>query len=299
MVKVTGLNQDGYFIGNPIIVGFEDTSSPLFYIDFILTNLENNQISAKFRAYANASGYIEFNLSPMLKSIFRLPKIVATGSTVEIDSRDEIRIEIEMTYKDENTGNYTIQKTFTRAFRYGNLTNQTPVKNAIQKTTAVLPMWKEFNIYSYFLHGDLTISAGFNPDDFELQTMKNNEGIYLRFLNSLGVLSYWYFETFEKTKKNKSYGSIRNGADFINLGSDFEENTKVFSKVKKEFLPIITDLINSTYVERLESRGMVGENWQQVSLLDNSISDKSQDKVSRVAITFADVLTVNSSLLWN
>ena len=299
MINISGFAQNGYYIGNPIIAEISDNQNQLFFAEMVLTNLTTGVQSSIFRAFADLSGLIILDFAPIIKAIFEEPSIYDTLLSSTPITVNEIKIAFQFTYADGDTDQTNLTRKFIRGYKYDDLRNQYPVRNKLQKTTDILPMWAGLKAYAYYMDNDCVITSDNDPDLFQLQNTKSCKGVYLRFINSMGVVSYWYFETFEKIYKNNPLGVVKNAFDYTDLGAEIDIQMKLASKVKNEFVPIIRDLIYSPFVERFVKSAGGGDQWQRVKVHSNTITEQSHEKAVRVSVLIEDNINANPSLLWS
>ena len=120
------------------------------------------------------------------------------------------------------------------------------------------PYWVGYPIARYFIESrgnkcfiikrprDIDALSGYNR-----MPIKSCKGVYLKWLNSSGGFSYWLFEGYTPKQTSKSLGQYQNSFKIGDLGNALDFEIDVYSKVKKEYLKMMTDLINSPFILKI------------------------------------------------
>lgn len=239
-LSVTGIEEDIYYINNDIIVELEETNGANYFSlaiagfqIFILSCINNK---------------LRFNLSQCIKPL--VPVLDHNNNVVKktflITSYKLVGNVFEQVNQVEMT------KSFLFGGKRGNKRNipvpintiLTPIGSGVK-----LPYFKRYpNEYSIVTGASPNYQVTTNTmliNDPNVLVRKNrcNE-VYVKFLNSLGGYSFWLFENCTDEQKSTNLGLINNVFE-IDMGSEFEQELELFSKVPKEYMPLMQDLIFS------------------------------------------------------
>jgi len=299
-MTITGLENNYYLFNNTVQVvvnGFGLTN--IKYLEVIATNNYNSKTMA-LRFYP-LNNEFAFDISTLVKSTFDYPNNDLLKNlnniTFDFNAVDELDI-IETT---------SIDKYFIRGGNFkGFYPNGTIKQNYINNFDFInilisekIPRWIGKIIEATQITDDAFTTTSFNPSlFFEIQEIPCN-GKYVKFLNSLGTYSYWFFEGFENKKDTKALDLINSipytftDNNFFDLGVTVESEIEIRTQVPERFNDLMLHLIISPEVYIVEE--------------DNSltkIKQKNQkwfynpiDKVFEYKFTFEIDNIINPSLL--
>ena len=288
---INGLALNGYYINNPVYISITDLITSK-YIEITIAG-------AVYKLYPNLAGEVLVNLSSMIR--VSIPLTQANGD-YENSSITNTTHELTITVKDyKNDGTTTTTETFVKTFirggEFGNNNNLIATPNKTLVSSLKIPVWINKPCALYFLNDslqvikmplkDVTISYfdDVHQVGIELQQTRYTDGVYLKFLNSLGGYSYWNFERTSTKLKSENIGyyvtpSIA-GEQVTDMGHTLKEDITVESVVKAEYINIIKDLITSTEVYVFDDN-----NWVRIVLDGNSLTLNPAKKVYDVSVTY-------------
>lgn len=290
---IKGLELNGYYINNPLYIEVSDLINTK-YIEVTLAGAN----SVIYKLYSDLQGKVLVNLASMVRVMLPLTSANTdyTNNTTE-NTVHELSITIKEYKTDNTTTEQSFSKKFVRGGKIGNLINQVAQVGVTLTNSTKLPVWKGRPVALYNMTNDLTVgkhpivvNTSFFDDGFniqiEVQTTRYVDGVYLKFLNSLGGYSYWNFERTSSKLKTDSIGyyvtPTINGEQVNDMGQTIDEESTAESVVKSEYIGIIKDLITSSEVYQLT----YDNNWERVILDGNSITINPVKKVYDVSISF-------------
>jgi len=293
---IKGLELNGYYINNPLYIEVSDLINTK-YIEVTLTYAGVNSVT--YKLYSDLTGKVLVNLASMVRVMLPIP--VAnndyTNNTTE-NTVHELSINIKEYKTDSTTTEQNFNKKFVRGGKIGNLINQTSATGIVLTNSKKLPVWKDRPVALYNMTSDLVVRklsllnlTGNYFDEahniqIEVQTTRYVDGVYLKFLNSLGGYSYWNFERTSTKLKTDNIGyyitpSIT-GEFVTDMGQEINEEITVESVVKVEYIGIIKDLITSSEVYKYDG----DNNWERIILDGNSLTLNPVKKVYDVSISY-------------
>lgn len=292
---IKGLESNGFFINNPIYIEV----SELVNTKYIEVTLSYNGVnSVTYKLYSDLQGKVLVNVANMVRVMLPIP--VANTDYVNNTTENTVH-ELTITIKEYKTDNTNTEQSFTKKFirggKIGNLINKTSSTEIVLTNSNKLPVWRNRPVALYNMTNDLVVGKypiivntnfyddGFNID-IEVQTTRYVDGVYLKFLNSLGGYSYWNFErtsTKLKTDNIGYYVTPSIAGELVNdMGQEVQEESTVESVVKVEYIGIIKDLITSSEVYQFTG----DNNWERIILDGNSITINPVKKVYDVSISY-------------
>ncbi|WP_312922176.1 hypothetical protein [Empedobacter brevis] len=292
---IKGLELNGFFINNPIYIEVSDLINTK-YIEIILSY--NGVNSVTYKLYSDLYGKVLVNLASMVRVMLPIP---VANIDYSADSTENTVHELTINIKEYRTDNTISEQSFLKKFVrggvLGNKINQISLIGNTLVNSVKLPVWKYKPCALYYMTNDLVVkkipinSAGSYFDSghniqIELQTTRYVDGIYLKFLNSLGGYSYWNFERTSTKLKAESIGyyvtPTITGEKVTDMGQEVQEESTVESVVKAEYIGILQDLITSSEVYKYDG----DNNWERIILDENSITINPVKKVYDVSISF-------------
>ncbi len=182
----------------------------------------------------------------------------------------------------------------------GNKSNIFARINTPLTPTEKLPYFKGYpNTYSVIepsesgysiLHTELLIT---NPNAVNIK-VRGCYNVYVKFLNSLGGYSYWMFESYTDEQKNTNSGIINNHVSF-DLGNKLDQEIELYSKVPRDFIPLIQDLIISPEIYIYDKDNDEYNKYYSSSNTVQSIPYKAGQKLK---IKLKPFTNYNPQVLW-
>lgn len=303
---IKGLELNGYYINNPLYIEVSDLINTK-YIEVTLAFAGSS--SVVYKLYPDLNGKVLVNLASMVRVMLPLP--VANTDYVNNTTENTVH-ELSITIKEYKTDNSITEQSFVKKFvrggKIGNLINQVAQVGVTLTNSTKLPVWRNRPVALYDMTKDLivgkhpiVVNTNFYDDgyniDIEVQTTRYVDGVYLKFLNSLGGYSYWNFERNSTKIKSDSIGyyvtpSIT-GEVVNDMGQEVSEESTAESVVKAEYIGIIQDLITSSEVYKFDD----DNSWERIILDGNSLTLNPVKKVYDVSISFKRHNTFTPSTL--
>lgn len=292
---IKGLESNGYYTNNPIYVEVSDLINTK-YIEVTLAFAGSSSIV--YKLYSDLTGKVLVNLASMIRVMLPLPVANTdyTNNTTE-NTVHELSITIKETKTNNTTSEQSFVKKFVRGGILGNKINQVAQVGVTLTNSTKLPVWRNRPVALYVMTKDLivgkhpiVVNINYFDDnyniDVEVQSTRYTDGVYLKFLNSLGGYSYWNFERTSTKLKTDNIGyyitpSIT-GEFVTDMGQEINEEITVESVVKAEYIGILQDLITSSEVYQFTG----DNNWERIILDGNSITINPVKKVYDVSITY-------------
>lgn len=293
---IKGLELNGYYINNPLYIEVSDLINTK-YIEVTLTYGGVNSVT--YKLYPDLTNKVLVNIASMVRVM--LPLTSANTDYVNNTTENTVH-ELSINIKEYKTDNTTTEQNFSKKFvrggKLGNLINQTSATGIVLTNSTKLPVWRNRPVALYFITSDLVVHklpllnlTGNYFDEahniqIEVQTTRYTDGVYLKFLNSLGGYSYWNFErtsTKLKTDNIGYYVTPSISGELVNdMGQEIQEENTVESVVKSEYIGILQDLITSSEVYKYDG----DNNWERIILDGNSLTLNPVKKVYDVSISF-------------
>lgn len=249
---IKGFEHDGYYTNNPIYIEVSELVNTK-YIEVILNYTGASSVT--YKLYPDLNGKVLVNLASMVRVMLPLP--VANNDYTNNTTENTVH-SLTITIKEYKTDNTTSEETFSKKFVrggiLGNKINQVAQVGVTLTNSTKLPVWKGRPVALYDMTTDLVVgkhpivvNINYYDDnyniDVEVQTTRYVDGVYLKFLNSLGGYSYWNFERTSTKLKTDNIGyyitpSI-NGEVVTDMGQEVSEESTAESVVKAEYIGII------------------------------------------------------------
>lgn len=286
-LNVNGLTKDFYLSNNPIIVDIEETQDHDYLTIKIGSYAASMLTPIAKKAKVDVSSYIKTLYDN--SNITKVPIVISSFKRVN--------------NVDQLVNSTTLTKHFIRGGKRGGQTNTTVQPNTILKVTEKIPYWDGyFTTYGYLNTTNnpaLIEQILVNPDfmrSVDKRKVKGCNSVYVRFLNSLGGYSYWMFEGVTDQQKNTNEGLINN-TRLIDLGNSFDQEIELFSKVPKQYIALIQDLIVSPdiYIYRLGEEGVV---WDKYYSNNNTVEVNPAKNAQSVKIKLKPFNKFNPQTQW-
>jgi len=304
---VTGIESDLYYINNPILINIKALDSRVNYLDMSISNINDSNniiVSNSLRIYPNTNKeIIDFNLSEVIKANFPRPKhpitTLANGTAINTNYvRFLINIQQRLTTGGDGVL-YSAYKTFLRGGKDEQSLNVTASVGDTLKEGDNILIWGGLPVSRYYIDGNKKIAISNIILATEIKQMKpiGCEPFYVRFLNSKGGYSFWYFPVWEKEKKTKSVGYVDRSRprDGFSLGFESTHTVKAESKIRRENFELAEALISSPEVHVYNK---YGNTWSRIELKDGSFSRNTYEDVTDFNVNFNVKLTNDERLIW-
>lgn len=281
-VTATGLDANGYLINNEIWTSLT-SEQEIGYFNLSFENLSNGKSSNTFTVYT-FDNVGRVNIAPIVKSMFDYP---------DVRNYNQFRI----TITSSNNDVLVLHKTFIRGGERTNNTNINLTAGTILRPSVKLPIWDGYPTDEYYLNESFEIAVRpLNDVSVLIKDFKRVKGcnnLYLRFLNQMGGYSNWLFESYGETESGSSIGGFIRDNKVDDFGVDAESNLSVYSKVSKEYIGLMQDLIVSH-----EIYAFMDSEWVRITAGKNSIEEDTAKRAFTVRIKFDMNYRFNPSLLW-
>lgn len=310
-ITTRGLASNNYYINNDILVELTSTYSDGYFIIF-LTNETTNITTRNLISHQDSQKKATINLSPIIKSIFSLPKFVSQSSIVgqppTHDGRDLITININ--HSRHETAPIVFQKYFIRG---GQRTQKTNVVSPVGwlQPNGIYPVWTGLPYTASFMPNTGSIQALNPPSDIIDYRRESGCGSsYIRFLNQMGGYSYWLFSSGKEIDSNKPLGSFTKygyygkgtvvdffsvpPSNVIDLGHESDTKLSVSGKVPLKYIDLIKDLIISPEVHVYSNAA-----FRRVYVQSGSVDKDLNKRAYQVKLSFDMNNKFNPSILWS
>jgi hypothetical protein len=322
-MNLSGLSSNFYLANNPIYLSISGIDDRTPYIDYFISVYDNQgsitSTSKPQRSY-NLNNTLSVDIAPLIKSFMSEPNhntnytelnpfpfyfnhIKINITVREYEYKNTVVSDPEggldrIVFSTEIVNTDTISnKTFIRGGKrtYDNNINLGNATNLI--VTDKIPVWSGLPVDYYYTNlQDGIVKTNIIPGELkDERTVKGCESIYVKFLNSLGGYSYWLFENYENEEGNDNLGSILRQSSILDLGSEYNSDLELISKVPDRFIDLIKDLIVSKeiYLYNQETQA-----WMRILSNNNKIKTNPFDVNTKVKLKFAIPTRYNPSLLW-
>lgn len=304
---VTGLNSNRFLAGNPVPVTITQSSGTFAtaaIITMTITKLATHPSDMQYtlppvKLYPPSDG-ITFDLAPYIKGLLPEPYVPTTNYQNPVPNFQRFNITFNESQSDTSAA--YLNKAFVRGFKRTK-SNQaiTLSSGEVLSPSPRIPVWPTFPS-AYF-----TIDATGNiipstvvPTDVvkQMNPPASCDPFYVRFLNSLGGYSFWMFNAWEWEANSNSVGVIERTTSVNNKSLGFREESQVTldTRVKREFFPLLRDLIVSPVVQvynQFETNG-----WLKIELQDGSFSENNYEDLVEFTCKADLMLNVNPQVVW-
>lgn len=305
-MNVTGLNTNRFLAGNPIPVNLSLASGSFETGSFITMNItrlsthggELPVVMPPTRLYPSPSG-LTIDLAPYIKGLLPYPYVPTSTYQDPIPNYQNFNITFSENQTDSS--NAFLNKTFIRGFkRESSATAMTLSINTQLNPVALIPVWQGYPSARFYLDSGSTIRSTIVVEpqySKQMRTPTNCDPFYLRFLNSLGGYSFWMFNAWDWSTKSSEVGVIERTASNNNRSLGFtEENTvTVDTRAKREFYPLMRDLIVSPVIQVYDKFGM---DWKKIELKGQSITESNYEDLIEMTATFDLMLGNKPEVIW-
>jgi|GEM_PF-1220654 len=309
---ITGLNQNGYCINNPVYVWIRPAvNAPANQnVAKYSIKITNNQTQATHTFYFSAiNKQVTVNLSPMLKAMFKKPKHKYTNQPVvenyiENAARETFSFQIGKFLQTAQIPITTQKINFKHFFRAGYFENGFDIALPMGKTLHnydKIPYWNGLPAEEYYINESHNIY--FRPITSlplkRKERMPNHtcNPIYIKFLNALGGYSYWLFDSKTTNYKTKNTGYYNSDFRYTtDYGNQIEQTIELYSKVPVRYIAIIRELIVSPeiYFYQPESEWK----WTQIINDNNDFVYSLDKKINEVKLSFVQPMNYNPQTAW-
>lgn len=302
---VTGLNSNRFLAGNPIPVNislsgadFETGSFITMSATKMITHPGDVATVFNIKLYPGPKG-IDIDLAPIIKGLLPNPYIPTTSYQNPLPNYQNISIYFSENQTDTSfsVGN----KMFIRGYkREKSSTAFTLPTNAKLNPADRLPVWQGYPTARFWIDDADTMQSSIVVTGDDVKQMRiptTCDPFYVRFLNSLGGYSFWMFNAWEWGTKEKEVGVIERTVSNDNRSLGFKEENTITAdtRVKREFYPLIRDLIASPVIQVLDK---FGEDWNKIEIKGQSISENNYDDLIEVTVNFDLMLGNKPEVIW-
>lgn len=303
---VTGLNSNRFLAGNPVPVklslatGVFETGS---FITMNITRLSTHGgelpiVMPSTKLYPGPSG-LEIDIAPYIKGLLPYPYVPGTSYQDPVPNYQNFNITFSESQTDSS--NAFLNKTFVRGFRREESeTAMTLAINAQLNPVDTIPMWTGYPSARFWIDSGSAIRSTQIVESQYSKQMRaptNCDPFYVRFLNSLGGYSFWMFNAWDWSTKTTGVGVIERTASTINRSLGFKEDNTITvdSRVKREFLPLIRDMIASPVIQVY---GKFGMPWKKIELKGQSITESNYEDMIEATASFDLMLGNRPEVIW-
>lgn len=304
-VQVEGLNGNGYLINNSIILNILETGNTSGHFGFKIEIYKGSSLVQTIVTSA-INKRLRLDISSQIKSLFSLPSQYDSNSNAglfRIHIFSGFITPLGFVYYDFS-GSYNVTKSFIRGGIRGNGRNLTLPVGAVLNP--------DRNVYTPYFPGYPNEVSSIINDNGNLWIVKQNinplapnvikrrekgcNSTYVKFMNSLGGYSFWLFEGNTYEEKNTNSGIINN-LSIIDLGNEVQEELELYSKVPRNFISIMKDLIISPeiYIYSLTEQG---ETWSRYYSGSNTIEINPVKTSQEVKIKLKPFTNYNPQVIW-
>lgn len=291
-MTVKGLENNAYLINNPIIIDLIGNSNDVRHFDLAIRNITRNTFSSLTLDTPPGKSEMKYNISPVIKSLFSKPN----NTTVSNINLFEIQ-SVARNNEGVVGSNVVVRKSFIRGGEDTDKTNLYMNNGDLCLPADKIPYWRgkqvDYSSVLYLPNGGAAIITRFELGIHgEMMKSRSCDGAYIRFLNSRGGYSYWYFEGKKKNKKTKTLGRI---GDLYprSLGSEFESEYELFSKVPRRYYPLMDDLIASPEIYIQQE-----DHWERLNSESNTTTFDNTSRSTDVKLKFKTFSNYNPVITW-
>ena len=307
---VTGLSGNRFLIGNKIPVKIELNNGE-FEIGSVITititklvifSSDTELILPDIKLFPYG-GFLEFDLAPYIKGLINYPYSPDGGLSDEFNGiiPNMGFFNIAISENQNNTSQIFLNKTFIRGFKRENSKEAFTIPvNTILSPVEKIPYWTSYPTGKFYINiGNYIICEPIivNPNEFKLMpTPSNCDPFYIRFLNSLGGYSFWLFNAWEWNTSSKSKGVVNDLLERHSLGFTEDNTVNLDARVKREFFPLMKDLIVSPMIQVYNKFG--ADKWLKIDLKSSSFKENNYEDLIEFNCTVDLNLGNNPQVLW-
>ena len=315
-MQISGLSSNFYLSDNPIYLTVSNIVADASYIEVFLTKYKSDgsvdSVSTPQKIY-NLSTSISLDIAPLVKSFMPEPSHNTNYTNLSQFAFNNNFIKAKITVNEvkyvlpqgrSDTRGYDAtvsSQSFTKHFIRGGYRTYDSNKNLVVGqnliVTDVIPAWGGYPVDYYTTNTTSGIVKNNSiPTNLkEERSVKGCNPLYVKFMNSLGGYSYWLFENYENEEGNDNLGSILRQSSILDLGSEYNSDLELISKVPERFMPLMKDLIVSKEIYLYNSED---QTWQRILSNNNKVKTNPFDVNTKVKLKFAIPTRYNPSLLW-
>lgn len=303
---VTGLNSNRFLIGNKIPVtikldnseNFEVGSVIIINITKLVTHSGDVQVTLpSIRLFPNKDSLV-FDLSDYIKGL--MPYAYTPNNSYQNPIPNYQRFNITIHENQKNTSEVFLNKTFIRGFKrlYSNSAFTLSVNETLCPSDKI-PYWNGYPFARFYIDGNSTIQVQEVVDPQYTKQMRPStscDPFYVRFLNSKGGYSFWLFNAWDLNTKSSSKGLVNKVLSRDSLGFSEENTVNVDTRVKREFFPLMQDLIVSPMVQVYNKFGT--DNWVKIDLKNSSYTENNYEDLIEFSCSFDLNLGNKPEVIW-
>lgn len=319
-MNVNGISSNYYLTDNPIFVNLSNIDFSTDHVAIFARNTRTQEVSVPMNYYPYGNQNLNIDIAPLVKSMMSEPdhapplKAVFSaqpqfGQKLFESYFNGNLITLEITFRERTSSTSFYDEKRTRTFiRGGKRTyqsNQNLSYGDILSPTSIIPTWRGYPA-AYYLIGRIDTETTIGPlgvvksiripaDKRKNLKVKGCNPQYVKFLNSLGGYSYWLFENWETEETNDNLGGILRRNEVLDLGNSYDKSVKLTSKIPKEFLPLIKDLIVSKEIYLYDREN---QDYIRVSSEKNRVKENPFSVNFKVDLKFKLHNRYNPSLTW-
>jgi len=293
MANITGFSSAAYFCENPILINITD-------YDFNKINLIIQPLglgSFSFTLYTNPqSDLINYDISIPIRSLIGRPKHPDSITNDQPIGTNYM----QMSFRFNDAENNLIQsfsKNFIRGSKSIQGNNQSYSQGESLNETDKILRWGTLPVYNYYVDSFNRIRAtNIIPDEDSFQMREIGcDPFYIRFMNSKGGYSYWYFPTWESNVKNKSIGWVERKPvkNSFSLGYAEEAFFKCKSRIHRDHFAIARALISS-----LECHWWHNNEWILIRVDKVDFKENNFDDITEFNADFFIPKSKSDALIW-
>lgn len=288
-MNLTGLNSNRYLAHNRIPITITGDYNRDSEIVMSITRNSDSYNLPEIRLFPSPSGLV-LDLSPYIKGLLPIPYVPGNSYSDPIPNTESFNI----TFSDSQDSEVFLNKTFIRGGRRtSSMDAQTVSTNTRLAPVDILPYWDGYPNGDFKIDSSSRIRYNLLVDNFkQMRNPKSCDPFYIRFLNSLGGYSFWMFNSYESDSDSNGLGTIT-GLKNRSLGFTNTTSINADTRVKREFYPLMLDLMVSPVVERYKD----GE-WNQIFIKPGTFNSNNYEDLAEVTCEFETNLNYNPGVIW-
>jgi len=305
---VSGLNSNRFLAGNPIPVTMSLDGASFVqgkYITMSITKLIEYPDDVLYtlppvKLFPSPSG-ITIDLAPYIKGLLRPPYIPGDSYILPIPNLQKFNITFSENQTDSS--NVFLNKAFIRGFKREESDSAFTISIGEELVPAgIIPVWSGYPYARFGMRESSTIGVYTVVEPQYVKQMRlptNCDPFYVRFLDSLGGYSQWMFNSWDWETKTKGGGVIERTASLGNRSLGFKEENMITvdTRVRREFFPLIRDLLCSPVIQ-VYDKFASGKNWKKIEIKGDSITQNNYEDVMEITLTFDLMLNNKPEVIW-
>lgn len=294
------------YINNPILLNFSENTpnSTVVHFNMRVTNA-NTQAVQNFRFQPNSDGQIKIDISPVLKSMFKVPKHNMGVGATENSGREVFNFVFGVTYTLPSVlvpliSTLTVNNRICyRGGLRGQYFNVEVPFLSILRSSEKLPVWPGYPSWEYRSDNTYNISQTIPgpTTNIERLKVKGCNPVYLKYMNSKGAYSFWLFEGETETMDTSNSGYSNTAFGIVDFGNTAEFDLQLYSKVPARYHGLMLDLIDSPEIYVYNPLS-VSDQWIRIINDNNQMERGNFKKVYEVKLKFKRVANYNPQILW-